>query len=64
MHQDPETPQRLRQNCVWVSPEEVQASSGLPQGQGLWVKEEKMTDIVLLTFLSLSHISQTSLYFL
>ena len=39
MHQDPETPQRLRQNCVWVSPEEVQASSGLPQGQGLWVQQ-------------------------
>ena len=30
-------PQRLRQNCVWVSPEEVQVSSGLPQGLGLWV---------------------------
>ena len=23
---------------VWVSPEEVRASSGLPQGQGLWVQ--------------------------
>ena len=23
MHQDPETPERLRQNCVWVSPVEV-----------------------------------------
>ena len=36
--QDPETPQRLRQNCVWVSPEEVQVSSGLLRGQGLWVQ--------------------------
>ena len=35
-HQDPETPQRLRQNCVWVSPAEVQeVSSGLPQGRAL-----------------------------
>ena len=33
------------------------------KGSGV-LKEEKMTDIVLLTFLSLSHISQTSLYFL
>ena len=33
-HQDPETPQRLRQNCVWVSPEEVWVSSGLLWGQG------------------------------
>ena len=32
VHQDPETPQRLRQNCVWVS-------SGLLWGQGLWVQE-------------------------
>ena len=24
---------------VWVSPEEVRASSGLPQGQGLWVQQ-------------------------
>ena len=38
VHQDPETPQRLRQNCVWVSPEEVQVSSGLLWGQGLWVQ--------------------------
>ena len=37
VHQDPESPQRLRQNCVWVSPEEVWVSSGLLQGQGLWV---------------------------
>ena len=28
-------PQRLSQNCVWVSPVEVPVSSGLPQGQGL-----------------------------
>ena len=32
-------PQRLRQNCVSVSPVEVQVSSGLPQGQGLWVQQ-------------------------
>ena len=37
--QDPETPQRLRQNCVWVSPAEVQVSNGLLQGQGLWVQQ-------------------------
>ena len=30
-------PQRLSQNCVCVSPVEVRVSSGLPQGQGLWV---------------------------
>ena len=36
--QDPETPPRLRQNCVWVSPAEVHVSSGLLQGQGLWVQ--------------------------
>ena len=29
-------PQELSQNCVWVSPVEVQVSSGLPQG--LWVQ--------------------------
>ena len=39
VHQDPETPQRLSQNCVWVSPAEVRVSSGLPQGQGLWVQQ-------------------------
>ena len=39
VHQDPETTQRLSQNCVWVSPAEVQVSSGLPQGQGLWVQQ-------------------------
>ena len=38
-HQDPETPQRLRQNCVWVSPVEVWVSSGLLQGQGVWVQQ-------------------------
>ena len=38
-HQDPETPHRLRQNCVWMSPEKVWVSSGLPQGQGLWVQQ-------------------------
>ena len=34
----PRAPQRLRQNCVWMSPEEVRVSSGLLQGQGLWVQ--------------------------
>ena len=38
-NQDPETPQRLRQNCVWVSPGEVRVSSGLLWGQGLWVQQ-------------------------
>ena len=38
-HQDPETPHRLRQNCVWMFPEKVWVSSGLPQGQGLWVQQ-------------------------
>ena len=33
-HQDPETPQRPSQNCVRVSPAEVQVSSGLPQERG------------------------------
>ena len=37
-HQDPEMPQRLRKSCVWVSPEKVQVSSGLLQGQGLYVQ--------------------------
>ena len=32
-------PQRLRQKRVWVSPEEVQVSSGLLQGQGFWVQQ-------------------------
>ena len=39
VHQDPETPQRLRQNCFWASPVEVWVGSGLPQGQGLWVQQ-------------------------
>ena len=38
-HQEPETSKRLRQNCVWVSPEEAGVISGLPQGQGLWVQQ-------------------------
>ena len=42
VHQDPETPQRLRQNCVWVSPEEVQVSSCLLQGQRLWVQQTRV----------------------
>ena len=33
-----ETPQRLRQNCLCVSPEEVRVGSGLLRGQGLWVQ--------------------------
>ena len=33
-HQDPEMPQRLSQNCVWMSPAKVQVCSGLPQGRG------------------------------
>jgi len=37
--QDPETSQRARQNCVWLCPEEARVSSGLPQGQGLWVQQ-------------------------
>ena len=39
VHQDPGTPQRLSQNCVWVSPVEVPASSGLLQGRGLRVQQ-------------------------
>ena len=41
MHQNPrptETEWDLPLS-VWVSPEEVWVSSGLPQGQGLWVQE-------------------------
>ena len=38
VHQDPETPQRLRQNCVWVSPVEVRVSRGLLQEEGLWMQ--------------------------
>ena len=37
VHQDPETPQRLRQNCVWMSPEQGHVISGLLWGQVLWV---------------------------
>ena len=37
--QDPETPQRLSQNCVRMSPVEVWVSSGLLQGHGLWVQQ-------------------------
>ena len=32
-------PMRLSQNCAWVSPVEVHVSSGLLQGQGLWVQQ-------------------------
>ena len=39
VHQDPDTPQRLSHNCVECLPVKVQVSSGLPQGQGLWVQE-------------------------
>ena len=28
VHQDPETPQELRQNCAWVSPEEGAGALG------------------------------------
>ena len=38
-HQDTGTPQRLRENCVGASPVEVRVSSGLPQGQGLWIQQ-------------------------
>ena len=30
---------RLRQTCVWASLVEVRVSSGLPQGQGLWMQQ-------------------------
>ena len=43
VHQDPETPQRLSQNCVSVSPAKVWVSSSLlqgqRQGQGLWAQQ-------------------------
>ena len=32
-HQDPEAPQKLRQNCVWGSPVKVWVSSGLLPGR-------------------------------
>ena len=38
-HQDPGTPQRLRQNCAGVSLVEVQVDSDLSQGQELWVQQ-------------------------
>ena len=33
----PRDPTWLSRNCVWVSPEEVRVSGGLPQGQQIWV---------------------------
>ena len=39
VHQDPETPQRLSQTCLWVSPMEAWVSSGLSRGQGLWLQQ-------------------------
>ena len=38
VHHNPETPQRLRQNCVWVSPEKVRVSSGLLREWRFWVQ--------------------------
>ena len=41
-HQDPRTPQETESQLplsVWVSPEEAQIRSGLPQGQGLWLQQ-------------------------
>ena len=38
-HQDPDTPQRLSQNCVWGSAVELQVSNGLLQGQGLRMQQ-------------------------
>ena len=37
--QDPESPQRLGQSCVWMSPGQVWVSRGLLQGQGLWAQQ-------------------------
>ena len=37
--QDPEVPQRLSQNCVWVSPEQGWVNSGLLQRQRLWMQQ-------------------------
>ena len=37
-HHDSETLQKLRQKCVWVSPEEVRVSGGLLGVQGVWVQ--------------------------
>ena len=39
MHQDPDTPKRLSQNGNRMPPAEVWVSSGLLQGQGLWVQQ-------------------------
>ena len=39
VHQDPGTLQRLRQNFLSMSYMEVWVSSGLPQGQELWVQQ-------------------------
>ena len=38
-HQDPGIPQRLRQNCVWVSLMAVWVGGALPQGQRPWVQQ-------------------------
>ena len=34
--------QRLSQNSVWVSPVEIRVSSGLLQGQRLWVRQTRV----------------------
>ena len=42
VHQDLETPQETEPDLplsVLMSPVEAQVSSGLPQGQGLWVQQ-------------------------
>ena len=46
LHQNQETPQRLRQTLLWVSSAEVWVSSGLRQGQGLWVQQTCFTQPV------------------
>ena len=41
-HQDPRAPQETESQLplsVWVSPEEAQISSGLPRGQGPWLRQ-------------------------
>ena len=38
-HKDPGTSQRLRQDCICVSPIEVQVGGALQHGQGLWVQQ-------------------------
>ena len=47
-HQDPETTETKPHLplSVWVSPAEEQVSSGLPQGQGLWVHQTWVTQHV------------------